>query len=133
MSTTYFLNDQHNKNRPVCKAMFLKTFSLKKDRVSHIAKVIFEGKTPKETRGGDRRSTKSAEKKEKLREFLRKLPACESHYNRSKSKRIYLSCDLNQRKLRQIYNESVPQTLKVTKTMFQNVFAKDFNIGFNPY
>lgn len=130
ISTTYFLNDKNNKNRPVCKAMFMKTFSLKKDRVINIAKTVFEGGTPKEKRGGDRKSAKSAVKKEKLREFLRKLPATESHYTRSKSKRIYLSCDLNQRKLRQLYNDPVPQELHVTKTMFQNIFAEDFNIGF---
>lgn len=71
--------------------MFMKTFSLKKDRVHHIAKPVFEGNTPKEKRGGDRKSIKSAAKKETLRQFIRKLQASESHYNRAKSRRIYLS------------------------------------------
>lgn len=133
ISTTYFLNDKGNKNRPVCKAMFMKTFSLKKDRVHNVAKTVFEGNIPKEKRGGDRKSAKSGEKKEKLRLFLRKLPASESHYNRAKSRRIYLSCQLNQRKLRQLYNDSVSPDFQVTKTMFQKVFSDDFNIGFkNP-
>lgn len=43
ISTTYFLKDKGNKNRPVYKAMFMKTFSLKKDRLRHIAKTVFEG------------------------------------------------------------------------------------------
>lgn len=110
--------------------MFMKTFSLKKDRLSYLAKTVFDGKIPKENRGGDRKSEKSAAKKESLREFIRKLPASESHYNRAKSRRIYLSCDLNQLKLREMYNSSVPQDLRVTKTMFQKVFSEDFNIGF---
>lgn len=37
---------------------------------------------------------------------------------------------MSQRKLRKMYNDSVPQDLQVTKTMFQNVFTEDFNIGF---
>ncbi|CAH2088678.1 unnamed protein product [Euphydryas editha] len=57
ISTTYFLKDKGNKNRPVCKAMFMKTFSLKKDRLHDIAKTVFEGNIPKENRGGDRKST----------------------------------------------------------------------------
>lgn len=128
-STTYFLKDV-KKPRPVYQKLFLKVFSLKKDRVNTIAKTIFEGSIPREKRGGDRKSAKSLEKIEALKKFIGKFPATESHYNRSKSKRIYLSCELSQSKLRRMYNYSVPPNLQIKKTMFQKVFTQCFNIGF---
>lgn len=130
LSVTYFLTGKKKKKLPVCKSFFMKVFSIKKDRLISIAKTVFEGKVPKENRGGDRKSQKSSEKKAKLREFLASLPANESHYNRNKSKRIYLSSDLNISKLRKLYNESVPPELQVKPTMFWEVFVNDFNIGF---
>lgn len=54
-----------------------------------------------------------------------------SHYNRAKSKRIYLSYELNIKKLWEMYNESASINLKVSETMFRRVFEKDFNIGFS--
>lgn len=101
---------------------------VKKDR--NLNHTIIEGKTPKEGRGVDRKSGKFAEKKQKLREFLNKLPAHESHYNRLKSKRIYLSSELNAARLLKLYNRSVPINLRMSRTMFHNIFTTEYNIGF---
>lgn len=57
--------------------MFMKTFSLKKDSVHHIAKTVFDGNIPEENRSGDRKTARSAVKKESLCQFIRKLPASE--------------------------------------------------------
>nr|CAH7751238.1 unnamed protein product [Callosobruchus chinensis] len=49
--------------------------------------------------------------------------ASESHYNRNKSARIYLSCELNLKKLYQMYNTR-NNDYKVSLTMFKNSQAK---------
>lgn len=54
-------------------------------------------------RGGDRKSHRSIEKKNKVREFISNLKATESHYGRNKSRRLYLNCTISIKKLHQIY------------------------------
>ncbi|CAG4990204.1 unnamed protein product [Colias eurytheme] len=115
----------------VCKEFFKVTFSVTNKRLQTINTSTYKGDLPQENRGGDRRSTKSEEKKQSLRNFLKALPAKESHYNRLKSKRIYLSSELNGAKLLRYYNSSVPANLRVSRSMFYDIFYKDFNIGFS--
>ncbi|CAG4977869.1 unnamed protein product [Parnassius apollo] len=130
LSTSFFLYGKKKIMKRVCKSFFMAVFSIKRQRLSTIMKCVMDGKVPKEERGGDRRSAKSHEKKEHLRNFLRNLPCSESHYNRAKSKRVYLDAALNMKKLRMFYNNSVPNDLKVKRTMFYEVFTFEFNIGF---
>lgn len=105
-------------------------FSLSRFRINLIAKTVHQGNVPHEGRGGDRKSKKSAEKKNTLRQFIQKLPAKESHYNRNKSKRIYLSAELNVKKLIHLYNASVPTEYQVKHSMFYEIFY-EYNIGFS--
>nr|CAH7714926.1 unnamed protein product [Callosobruchus chinensis] len=104
-------------------------FGVSAGRIRTVAKFLESGRVPKERRGGDRVSKKSLSKKNKIREFIASLPASESHYNRNKSARIYLSCELNLKKLYQMYNTR-NNDYKVSLTMFKNVFYNNFNIGF---
>ncbi|KAK9709760.1 hypothetical protein QE152_g26442 [Popillia japonica] len=102
----YFLPKRLTKKKhQVCQAMFLMALNISKDRVNHVAKFSFDGVVPKETRGGERLSQKYENKKQKVREFLDKLPAKESQYNRHKYKRIYLDSSLSERKLFTLYQE----------------------------
>lgn len=129
--TYYLLRDSKHVVR-VCKKFFLKALGLGKHRVNLLSKTLFEGKIPRDGRGGDRKSGNSVTKKESVHKFIASLPAKESHYNRQKSKRIYLSYELNIRTLWKGYNNSVSdENLKVNETMFRRVFEKDFNIGFS--
>ncbi|XP_045457147.1 uncharacterized protein LOC123667235 [Melitaea cinxia] len=130
LSTSFFLYGKKKVMKRVCKSFFMAVFSIKRQRLSTIIKCVMDGKVPKEERGGDRRSAKSQEKKEHLRNFLRNLPCSESHYNRAKSKRVYLDAGLNIKKLRMLYNNSVTNELNVKRTMFYEVFTFEFNIGF---
>lgn len=114
----------------VCKKFFLATFNISKARVNIINRTLNAGDTPAEKRGGDRKSSKSVERKNHVRAFINKLPAVESHYNRKKNKRVYLSSEWNVKKIFQVYNDSVPQKFKVSRTMFYAIF-NDFNIGFS--
>lgn len=128
----YFLPKYVTKKKlQVCQSFFLAALDIKKDRVNRIAAVLFEGAIPKEKRGGDRLSDKSRSKKESVREFINSLSAKESHYNRRKSKRLYLSSDLSIKRLHKIYQEKCDSENKVSFEMFRRVFVTDFNISFS--
>lgn len=92
--------------------------SIGRQRVDTLVKRFSNGEAVKQRRGGNRKSKKSAEKRQKIIEFINKFPAVESHYNRSKSKRIYLSCELNIEKVRNMYNGSVEPRLSAKKSFF---------------
>lgn len=130
VSVSYIWRKPTGGYTPVCQKFLLATLGIKKDRLVSVAKTIYAGGIPKENRGGDRKSKKSEEKKQKIREFIKKFPATESHYGRQKSKRIYLSCDLSISKICSLYNESVTAVHQASPSMFRRVFLSDFNIGF---
>lgn len=102
----------------------------KRTRLRNVTKAVFSGKAIEEHRGGDRVSHKSREKKHSVRTFIGKLKGCESHYNREKSKRVYLGCQYSISKLHKIYNSTCPENLKVKSSMFRRIFVTEFNIGF---
>lgn len=131
VSCSYNLFCKKYKIKPVCKKMFIAVFSVNEKRLNIINRTTVRGNIPKEKRGGDRKSYKSIDKKESLRNFIKCLPARESHHNRQKSKRIYLSSDLNCKKLMGLYNSSVASNLQVKKTMFYKIFYEEFNVGFS--
>lgn len=129
-TVSYMLNS-NNKTVRVCKTFFAAVFGLSKHRLGTVAKVMEEGGVPKEKRGGDRISHKTVSKKEKVRQFIGKLRGKESHYNRKKSKRIYLSANLSIAKLHKMYNRRCDSEDRVSYDMFRNIFLADFNIGFS--
>lgn len=98
--------------------------------MSNISKAVFNDKAIEEHRGGDRVSYKSREKKNSVRKFIGMLKGTESHYNRQKSKRIYLGCEYSISKLHKIYNSRCQEDLKVKCSMFRHIFVTEFNIGF---
>lgn len=129
LSVSYFIKCD-NKATRVCQKFFVAALSVSKQRVNTVAKVIRAGEVPKENRGGDRKSQKSEGKKECVRNFLKRLKGRESHYNRKKSKRIYLSASLSVAKLWRLFNKECPQN-RVSYFMFRKIFIHDFNIGFS--
>lgn len=115
----------------VCRNFFMTALAVKNHRLFTICKTVDSGDIPKERRGGDHVSKKSLFKRDKVQEFIGKLRGTESHYNRSKSRRIYLPAHLSIKKLCQIYNEQAENQRKVSYAMFRNVFRTKFNIGFS--
>lgn len=107
-------------------------FPEKRLNVVNIAKTLSEGNIPKEKRGGDHVSVKSIDKKNIVREFIGKLTGRESHYNRKKSKRIYLAADLNIKKLHNMYlSQCDAEETRVNFSIFRRIFVNEFNIGFS--
>lgn len=130
VSLNFFLKTSSGM-KPVCKSFFCFSMGIPKSRVTRIGKVIHEGRVPKENRGGDRISKKYSSKRQSMRNFVNGLPCTESHYGRNKSKRVYLSGNLNVSKLCKIYNNSVNnENMRVTFPFFYKIFTTEFNIGF---
>lgn len=98
-NVNYNIFSVNGKVVPICKKFFLQLTKVKPTRLHNIAKKVMNNEGLSEQRGGDRISHKSEKKKAAVRHFLRNLKGRESHYNRKKSKRIYLSSDLNISKL----------------------------------
>ena len=132
INVSYHLKRYYDKKAVrVCQKFFMDSLGLSLRRINRVANVINTGAVPKENRGGDKKSHKSLKKKESIRNFIGNLRGKESHYNRSKSKRIYLGADLSITKLHKMYNSKCEETLKSSLSMFARVFRKDFNIGFS--
>lgn len=129
-SAHYMFPIANGNNVTVCKSFFLHLTTFKSDRVRQILRKLRHGEDFVENRGGDRVSQKSILKKNSVREFIGNLKGSESHYNRKKTKRVYLSSDLSIKKLWTIYNSSTTSDLKVTKSMFRRIFCTEFNVGF---
>lgn len=80
--------------------------------------VLKEGGVPKEKRGGNRVTKKTASK-------------IESQYNRKLSKSTYLFATLSVAKLHKIYNRQCNPKDQVTYDMFRKIFLNNFNVGFS--
>lgn len=130
-ATVSYMLKSNKKIVRVCKKFFSAVFGVTQHRLVTVAKVLEEGGVPREKRGGDRLSQKTVSKKEKVRQFIGNLRGKESHYNRKKSKRIYLSAALSMAKLQKIYNRKCDPEDRVSYDMFRNIFLNDFNIGFS--
>lgn len=129
-NVSYWLPLENNVRVPVCKKFFLSVTGVGRTRLNHIVHKVHKGHAIEERRGGDRKSRRSIAKKENVRRFIRNLRGSESHYNRAKSKRIYLQPGLSIRKLHAMYNEGASEELQVKCSMFRKIFVTEFNIGF---
>lgn len=103
-----------------------------KDRLQRVCKRLLKtGEAPKESRGGDRKSSKFFAKKRSVIEFVRKFRCVEVHYCRGKTKRQYLPSELSINKIHSMYcNQVTDPNLQVKRSYFRHVFNTNFNIGF---
>lgn len=99
-----------------------------------------QGTGIKDNRGGDRKSRKNVLKLESVMKYISALRGHESPYGRGKSRRIYLSSELNIKKLWKMYNDQVQDdSLQTNYKYFSRIFSNKFNIGryylniFRPY
>ncbi|XP_045456339.1 uncharacterized protein LOC123666184 [Melitaea cinxia] len=129
-SVKYYIPVKQGKMMPVCAKFFQKLFNVSQTRINSIAKGVFSGEGVHERRGGNHKAHLYAQKKQAVIEFISKLEGSISHYNRLKSKRIYLPSTLSINKLYKIYNSQANENLKVKKTFFATIFCTKFNIGF---
>lgn len=130
---TYFCRKENGKKIPICRTAFLNILNLKKHRVQGVVKRSFKagGSAAKETRGGDRKSSKNIEKRAAIMKFIESFAAQEPHYCRSKtSVRLYLPSELSIKSMWKMYNKDAEQNLKVKQSFFRNIFNRNYNLGF---
>lgn len=104
---------------------FQKLFNVSQTRINSIAKGVFSGEGVHERRGGNHKAHLYAQKKQAVIEFISKLKGSVSHYNRLKSKRIYLPSTLSINKLFKIYNSQANENLKVKKLSLPQYFVQN--------
>ena len=133
LSEDFTLQILHDGKRlKVCKALFMKAVApVTSKRVRVLIDKIARGiPINKELRGG--KSKRSfMRKKEKVRSFISRLRAKESHYGRNKSVRVYLPSELSVKRLWRIYNKGMDNGDCVSYSGFYSIFMRDFNIGFS--
>lgn len=117
----------------VCQKTFLSILNISKSRVQRLLQNQMKdiGSSPRENRGGDRKTALFVDKKRNVKNFLEQLIAVESHYTREKSKRQYLQSDCTVRKLWRSYNnqDGLEENLKVKYSYFRNIFVTDYNVS----
>lgn len=126
----YFVPGAQMRLIPVCLNTFLGILNVSRFRLNLLAKRYYEsGQLPYETRGGFRKIDRYEPKKQSVMDFINRLKCVESHYCRSStSSRMYLSSELNIKKLYRMY-EGNP----VTESYFRKIFNTEYNLGFgNP-
>ena len=130
--TKFFMTTISKIRIRVCKALFLSALNIKRYRLEGIAQhVLRKGTLRKENRGGDRKTRKYEPKRQSVEGFIKRLKARESHYDRKKSKKLYLPAELKSvRKLWIQYNNIVDGTLRVKYEYFRRIFKTKFRIGF---
>lgn len=105
-------------------------FEITPRRILFVANKTQKGESVGLNSGGDRRSKKQLPKFEQVKMFIGKFKAQESHYNRNKSKRLYLHSSLTIRKMWKMYNNEVAAEFQTNYGYFHKIFSTQFNLGF---
>lgn len=123
----YTIPNGEGRHVQVCRQTFSNIFSL-----SHRAvQVLTEKKKLGETVYTDKRGKSNKARKygllviEKIKEHIKSFPTEENHYSRNKSKKQFLSADLNINRLFLAFKNEFPQS-DVTYKIYREVFKKYF-------
>lgn len=124
----YFVPAKNMRLVPVCLQTFTSILDVSRFRINiMVKKFMATGQMPTEARGGNRKKDVFKAKKEAVMKFLNQLKCVESHYCRSSISysRMYLSSDLNIKKLYRMY-DGIP----VKQSYFRHIFNSEYNLGF---
>ena len=115
----------------VCKNTFMAIFDISPQRVTmHVKRKKCGNVTFKDKRGGVRKYKYTYSDRIIVREHIDSFPREESHYNRVRSQKEYLSPDLNVHRLYEAFKIKYPEK-EVTYKFYRAVFLKDFpNLSF---
>ena len=118
-------------DKKVCKTFFKKVLHVSDGRIDRVLKNKDKFTPPKDKRGHHIPHNKTPENKVKqVCDFIETFPSYELHYNRAKSKRKYLSPDLNIATLYRQYKQQIPEP--VSSSVFKAIFNSKFNLHFHP-
>ena len=133
VSCTYFFTVDGERMR-VCKKFFLATLSLSESYASHAIAHCTHG-----VYTGDQKQKKSPGNKtpieqiKRTKKHIESFPTVESHCTRKDSKRLYLSSDLNIRKMFELQAKESKEHghEHVSEKTCQKIFAEDYNLSFH--
>lgn len=121
----------NKKSISVCQKFFLSLHGIKRDRLRK--KVLKFDKDIIDSRGKhtNRPRRTKIENINKVHEFLKNLPAIESHYSRTQNKsKKYLPSDSSVATLHKNYSQQFPEN-PVSYSIFYKIFNEDFNYSFS--
>lgn len=82
-----------------------------------------------ERRGGDRKSTKNVGLRNAIIKFIKRFKGVESHYCRSKSRRIYLPSKLSVASMFKMFLTEYTEFSHCKESFFRRIFNTKFNIS----
>ncbi|XKL62920.1 hypothetical protein PGB90_002753 [Kerria lacca] len=85
-----------------------------------------------EIRGGKRQTDIDVALTESIVKHIKSFKRRDSHYGRRKSVRLYLSPELNVKRMWELWKELAPDENKASYDKYYHIFTTQFNIGFNP-
>lgn len=118
------------RSKQVCKQFFLKTLNISDGAISVFIKKS-DCQEVIDKRGHHGRHKKiDVETRRIIKEHIESFPAVESHYTRSKSKRLYLASNLNISKMFQLFNEK-HEGNSIKENMYRRIFCNEYNYSFH--
>jgi len=129
----YFTADEISHR--VCKRFFLKTLDVGKKTVE----VALRNKCHGTFVGNDKRGTKASVNKtpprfvDMIHEHIRSFPIMESHYSRAKTRKQYLSADLNIKLMYSLFKVKyfADQECPVKECIYRRIFCENYNLSFH--
>ena len=115
----------------VCKVMFLNTLAVSDQVMRTAIEKSKKGHTVHDKRGRNPSRCYPPEVIEEVKNHIKGFPVIESHYVREKSKRQFLSSNLNLHTVFELYLADSSIIQKVGETTYRNIFNTCFNLGFH--
>lgn len=123
---SFIVPDGQGNLKKVCKKTFMEIFAISPQKITTLVNRLKQGNTTfKDKRGGLKTFKYTVLDRNMVKSHINSFPRVESHYNREKSDKEYLSSDLNLNRLFQAYKEKYPESI-VTYKFYRKVFLTDF-------
>lgn len=130
LSIKYFVPTFNKEKLRVCKRAFLGITHFSADRLERLVRnYLLRNEIPRERRGGDKVKDKNDNIKASIKQFIENIHCKQSHYQRERTTRLFLPCELNFKKLYKIYCTQNPN-LNVKLCFFRKYVNTFYNISF---
>lgn len=116
----------------VCRKAFMSLHGIGKKKIEYLVKSLkLDGTIQTDKRGKhhNRPHKLSDECVNNIRNHIKSFPSRNSHYGLKDSKKVYLSEDLNLKKMFSMFLEKCPDK-RVSYESYRTIFTKEFNISF---
>lgn len=114
----------------VCRKAFISMHGITKGKIEYLVKTLKHGSVPKDGRGQhkNRPWRLNDDQLEAIKSHIKSFPGRNSHYSLHESSKVYLSEELNIRKMHRMFCEE--KNSSISYESYRTVFNRDFNISF---